>query len=144
MGDKTFIFDINGVSKLGSLSRILSGSSNINLENGDEVIVAALKEKNTGIYKVEALKNLSKDYCSSRLKHDGAYIGLLILFSFVLFWSFVFGVMFYVGDRNPTILQISIFVVLPIFFIGRFFGLRLFGVTKRKKLDKFIKNYVKP
>lgn len=144
MGDKTFIFDINGVSKLGSLSRILSGSNNINLESSDEVIVAALKEKNTGLYRVEALKNLSKDYCSSHLKHDSAYLLLLRLFSTGLLLSFLLGLFVFFEKKDISVLLLCTFVFLPIFFVGRFFALRLLGVTKRKKLDKFIKDYVKP
>lgn len=151
MGDKTFIFDINAIGKLspflalsgaGAISPMmsaLSGSNDINLESGDEVIVAALKDKNSGLYRVEALKNLSKDYHFSHLKHDSLYLALLAIFGFVLF-SYLALALFV---NNSAALIDGLFIWLPLFFVGRFFALRFFGVTKRKKLDKFIKNYVK-
>ncbi|WP_273213492.1 hypothetical protein, partial [Helicobacter rodentium] len=156
MGDKTFIFDINAMGKLapllalsgaGAVSPIMSafsGSNDINLESGDEVIVAALKDKNTGLYRVEALKNLSKDYHFSHLKHDSLYLIVLTLCSFALFGYLALALLMFLDRNKPDALMEGLFIWLPLFFVGRFFGLRLFGVTKRKKLDKFIKNYVKP
>ena len=150
MGDKTFVFDINAVGKLAPLLALsgagavnpmlsaISSSNDINLESGDEVIVAALKDKNTGLYRVEALKNLSKDYHFSHLKHNGGYLALLLIFSVAFFG---FGLLFMLfGNKSEA--QAGFFMVV-LFFVGRFFALRLFGVTKRKKLDKFIKNYTK-
>ncbi len=156
MGDKTFIFDLNAIGKLspllalsgaGAVSPMMSAfssSNDINLESGDEVIVAALKDKNTGLYRVETLKNLNKDYYFSHLKHDSLYLTLLAIFGFMLINYLILGLFMYLSDNKPAMLMNGIFIWLPLFFIGRFFALRLFGVTKRKKLDKFIKNYVKP
>lgn len=156
MGDKTFIFDINAVSKIsplltimgaGSISTMmsaLSSSSDINLEIGDEVILAATKDKYSGFYRVEALKNLSKDYHFSHIKDQPQYLVLLTICSMGLLLSFLLGLFVFFEKKDISVLLLCTFVFLPIFFVGRFFALRLLGVTKRKKLDKFIKDYVKP
>lgn len=156
MGDKTFIFDINAIGKLSPLLALsgasavspmmsaFSSSNDINLEIGDEVIIAALKDKNTGLYRVEALKNLSKDYYSSHLKHDSLYLVLLAIFGFMLFSYLALALLMFLDSNKSAALVDGLFIWLPLFFVGRFFALRLFGVTKRKKLDKFIKDYAKP
>ena len=69
---------------------------------------------------------------------------VLVQCGFMLINYLILGLFMYLSDNKPAMLMNGIFIRLPLFFIGRFFALRLFGVKKRKKLDKFIKNYVKP